>query len=546
MSTKNGAHYTDADRDVLIIGAGPSGVTSARVLAESGFKVTVLEQGDWTNLADYPSTRPDRELLVAGPWHPNPNIRRAPADYPVNDDESEVHTFMYNGVGGSSILFAAEWPRMIPSDFRVKTLDGIAEDWPVTYEDLQPYYEMIDEMIGVSGRGGNTAYPPGEAPPQPALPIGKIGEVAARGMNRLGYQWWPGTHAILSRAMGDRGGCARWATCSSGCPESAKASFDVAMWPGALAAGVELVTGARVREITVSDKGLATGATWIDREGVEHHSAAPVVIVCANGIGTPRLLQLSTSSLFPDGLANSSGYVGHNLMMHPVATVFGAYENELESWLGPFGQPIWSMQFAETNADRGFRRGAKWTIAPIPGPVEIMQRLWSLPLAERSGAAGHRLVERFQGKCFEWSASVEDLPVFDNTVTLDPERTDSDGIPIPKLRYAMSEESKRALDWNIDRLFEVHDASGATFTHRVDYMPEMGWHLLGTARCGDDPATSVVNGYGQAHDVPNLYVFDGSVFVTSSAVNPTSTITAFALRAAEHLVETAAEQRTPM
>lgn len=545
-ATAQPQHHANGQIDALIIGAGPSGSTTARVLAESGYRVTVLEQGDWPNSSDYAGPQLERELLVAGRWNPNPNIRRSPADYPVNDDDSDVHTFMYNGVGGSSVLFAAEWPRMIPSDFRVRTLDGVADDWPLTYEDLQPYYEMVDEMIGVSGLGGNTAYPPGEAPPQPPLPIGRAGQIAARGMNKLGWQWWPGTHAILSTAEGGRSACARWAACSAGCPEGAKSSFDLCMWPAALAAGVELITGARVREITVSPTGLATGATWIDRDGVEQRSAAPVVIVCANGIGTPRLLQLSTSALFPDGLANSSGYVGHNLMMHPMATVFGAYDEDLESHLGPFGQLIWSMQFAETDKSRGFTRGAKWTVAPIPGPVELMQRLYSLPLAQRSGVAGHELVERFTGRCIEWSASIEDLPDFANTVTLDPELTDSDGIPAPRLHYRMSEDSVRALDWHIDRLQEVHEASGAVYTHRVDYLPELGWHLLGTARCGDDPRTSVVNGYGRSHDVPNLYIFDGSTFVTSSAVNPTATITAFALRATENLMENASEQRTSL
>ncbi|MFD6451790.1 FAD-dependent oxidoreductase, partial [Nocardia sp. NPDC060220] len=463
-NTMSGQSLTDEGIDALVIGAGPSGATAARVLAESGYRVTVLEQGDWPSVADYPSTSLERELVVAGPWNPNPNIRKGPSDYPVNDDEADVHTFMFNGVGGSSVMFGAEWPRMIPSDFRVRTLDGVADDWPLTYEDLQPYYEMVDEIIGVSGLGGNTAYPPGAAPPQPPLPIGRIGRIAARGMNKLGYQWWPGTHAILSKPADGRSACARWATCVAGCPEGAKSSFDVSMWPGALAAGVQLVTGARVREITVSARGLATGATWIDRSGVEHHTKAPVVVVCANGVGTPRLLLLSSSKLFPDGLANSSGYVGHNLMMHPTATVLGGYEEDLQSYLGPIGNPIWSMQFAETDTTRGFHRGSKWTIAGVPGPVELLQRIYSMPLVQRSGAAGHELVERFCGRSFEWVAAIEDLPEFDNTVTLDPQLVDSDGIPAPKLRYKMSEESSRALDWHIDRLTEVHEASGAVFT----------------------------------------------------------------------------------
>ncbi|GAA5108291.1 GMC family oxidoreductase [Haloechinothrix salitolerans] len=532
--------------DALVIGAGPSGVTAARMLAESGFKVTVLEQGEWPNVADYPSDKLERELLAAGAWNPNPNRRKGPSDYPINVKDSDVHPFMYNGVGGSSVLFWAEWPRFIPSDFRVKSVDGIADDWPITYEDLQPYYEMVDELIGVSGLGGYPAYPPGQGPPQPPLPIGKAGRLAAETFNKLGIGWWPGTSAILSQPSGDRGACARWGTCSNGCPEGAKASFDVAMWPGALAAGVNLVTGARVREVAVSDQGLATGATWIDRAGTEQHTSAPVVIICANGIGTPRLLQLSTSSRFPDGLANSSGYVGRNLMMHPVVSVLGEYDRDIEPWVGPEAHPIWSMHYAETDLSRGFRRGAKWSSVVHQGPVALLELFADLPLSERSGVAGHELVERLSGRCYELAASIEDLPVFDNRVTLDPDLVDSDGIPAPKVHYKMSDESRRCIDWNVDRLVEVHEAAGALSTKRVEWMPESGWHLLGTARCGDDPATSVVDGFGRSHDVPNLFIFDGSVFVTSSSVNPTPTVTAFALRGAEHLIETAADQRMPL
>jgi choline dehydrogenase-like flavoprotein len=530
---------------VLVIGAGASGSIAVRYLAERGFKVVCLEQGAWVNPSEYPGDKPEWELLAQKQWHPNPNVRDRQADYPCETSDSDVNPLMFAAVGGSTLLYAAHWCRQAPSDFRVRTLDGIADDWPFTYEDLLPYYERVELDLGVAGLGGDPAYPPSAPPPLPAHPINKMGRTAAKGMNELGWHWWPAPNSIPTRDHGNMKQCVRYGTCLTGCPEGAKASYDLAYWPGALAHGARLVTGARVREITTDDRGRATGAVWIDRDGAEHHQAADVVVVACNGVGTPRLLRLSSSPRFPDGLANSSGLVGKRLMMHPYAAIVGLYADQLDSWIGPSGQTIQSMEFYETDTSRGFVRGAKWQVMPTGGPLGMRSGYGGGPVEERWGANLHRNLREQFGHSFEWGIIVEDLPEESNYVTLDPTVTDSDGLPAPKIVYRNSDNTREMIRFNLDRVQEAHDAAGAFRTIVTPLMRDSGWHLLGTACMGADPVRSVVDEWCRSHDVPNLYIIDGSVFPTSSGVNPTATISAVALRAVERIVERAGLQEVP-
>jgi choline dehydrogenase-like flavoprotein len=523
--------------DVLIVGGGTSGGVAAKHFAENGFSVVCLEQGDWVNASDLPGDKPEYELLGNKQWHPDPNERQRPEDYPVENSEADLIPWMYSGVGGTSILYAGCWSRLLPSDFRVRTLDGIADDWPLTYEELQPFYEQVDVEMGVSGLGGNPAYPPGAGPPLPPHPINPIGRKMAEAMNRLGWHWWPGYVSIPSQEYGNQKQCVRYGICRMGCPEGSKASTDLTHWPLAQKHGARVVTGARVSRIEVNEKGLATGATYIDRDGAEHFQAASVVVMAANGIGTPRLLLMS-------GIANSSGLVGKRLMMHPYGTIVGIYDDFLEDWLGPAGEEIESMQFYETDKSRGFVRGAKWQAMPTGGPLGTVRRwadgesvaeepLWGQPFTARmKESIGHTL---------EIATIAEDLPTESNRVRLDASLKDSDGLPAPKVIYTTEENTHRILDWNCEKALEVHAAAGAKRAWIHGRMWSAG-HLLGTTRMGDDPASSVVDRYGRAHDVSNLYIVDGSIFVTSGAVNPTATICALAKRCATYVVKHAREQ----
>lgn len=526
----------DEVADVLIIGAGASGSVAAAHLAKAGFSVVCLEQGRKIDASEYFGDKPEWEVTSQKQWHPNPNVRDLETDYPINTDESDVNPLMYNAVGGSTILYAAHWQRFIPSDFRVKTMDGIADDWPFTYEDLAPFYDQMEEEMGVSGLNGDPAYPAGKAPPLPPLPINKIGRKAAEGMNKLGWHWWPSPNSIPSKPYRGRNACVRRGTCLTGCPEKAKASMDLVYWPDAIADGARLITGARVSKIETNEQGLATGAIYVDRSGRERRQRANVVIMCANSIGTTRLLLLSATGKAANGLGNSSGLLGRNLMMHPYAAVNGLFDEPMESYLGPSGQVIHSMEFAESDPSRGFLRGGKWQVMPSGGPLGLRSGYSGKALDDAWGVNFHKNTLRTFGRSFEWGIIAEDLPEYENRVVLDSTLTDSDGIPSPKILYRNAENTRKLLDFHVARAREAMEAAGAIEISHTSLMRDCGWHLMGTARMGNDPETSVVDQWCRSHDVPNLYIMDGSTFVTSSSANPTATITAIALRATKHMI----------
>jgi len=523
--------------DVLIIGAGASGAVAGLRLAEAGLAVVTLEQGDWPDRDSFRGAYPDWELSMRGPWSPYPEERNNAADYLIDQSESDIRLMNWNGVGGATTLWGAVWPRFRPADFRARTEDGVGDDWPVDYAELAPYYARVERQFGVSGLPGDPNFPEDIDYPMPPLPLGEGGRRVARAHARLGWHWWPHPCAINSAPFDGRHACVQRGTCMSGCNEGAKASTDLTHWPRYVKSGGTLLTGARVSRITTDGRGLATGAEWFDRDGVPHHQSADLVLCACNGIGSARLLLLSACSSAPHGLANSSGLLGRGLMLHPTRRVLGYFDESIGSWQGPNGGAIICLEFVPTLKSRGFVRGAKWTLAPMGGPLgtALMADVW--------GENHHRhLGERF-GHGMGWNLMAEDLAADHNRVTLAQTLVDSTGLPAPKVTYRVDDNSRRMLDFNEQQARRSLQEAGARI---IEIQPGLAnAHFMGTTRMGNDAARSVTDRWGMTHDIPNLGVIDGGVFVTSSSFNPTPTIAALALRTADHIIARRADFPLP-
>ena len=508
---------------------------AARRLAAAGFDVVCLERGTWTDPSTYPGDRPEWELLSSRRWSSSPAVRRGRVDYPIDTSRSDLGILDFKGVGGGTILYNAQWPRMMPDDFRVRSVDGVADDWPIGWDDLVEHYERTDIEFGVSGLGDNPALPQCAPPPLPAMPIGEAGLRVARGMHELGWHWWPATNAIASIPHGHQRACVQRGSCGQGCNEGAKGSTDRTHWPDALADGARLVTDASVTRI-LTDGHRAVGAEWIDLDGATHRTDADVVLCAMNAIGTARVLLASTSTEFPDGLANRSGLVGRRLMLHPLATVVGVFDDDLRGWRAHNGGLIQSLEFATSDPSRGFIRGSTWGLGSSTGPMRALLT----PDPTGVWGAGHGAHVRSRlGHIAQWAVLCEDLPEDHNRVVLDPTTTDHVGMPGVRIEYRLSDNSRSMMAWMIERAGESLVAAGARSVESTPFVPN--GHLMGTARMGDDPRTSVVDRFGMSHDVEGLGVIDGSVFVTAGSANPTTTIVALASRTADHLIAT----RTP-
>lgn len=525
----------DLETDVVIVGAGPTGSAAAWRLAAAGIRVVVVDKGKPFDPAVLDRTNADWELRRASVLSSNPNIRKALDDDPVDDAESDIKPMFAYGTGGTSTHWSAHVPRFRPEDFRVKTLDGVASDWPIGYDDLEPYYALAEARWGTAFVPGDPSAAPRQGRPQKLPTIGAHGRRFARAFDALGWHWWP-VDLVVGRDADkpETVHCTHIGPCDLGCPSRVRSSAEPAFLDAARANGTRVLTGTRAILVETGADGLAQALVCRDEAGTFRIRAKHVALA-GNASATARLLLLSQGARAPNGLANSSGLVGRGLMLHPYAKMDALFDAPLGAWVSGEKAGLVSFEFLQTKQERGFVRGVKLQLVAGPPPVALAE---GAVVGQRLpwGADHHAAFEaRFDHIC-GFTVCAEDLPEDANRIVLSDSVVDRDGLPAAKWIYRVAPNARRALDFGLARAQDVlREAGGHTF-FRTELRDQAGFHIMGTARMGSDPARAVVDAFGRCHDVANLWVLDASVFVTASVANPTLTAQALALRAADHML----------
>jgi choline dehydrogenase-like flavoprotein len=445
------------------------------------------------------------------------------------------------------VHFTANFWRFRPSDFKERSLFGpIAgtnfADWPISYEELEPYYTKVDWEVGVSGAPGPFDAPRSKPFPMPPMPIKSSGVLLERGAEKLGLHAQAEPHAILSQPHNGRAGCISCGYCMYyGCEAGAKSSTLASMIPLAEASGnCEIRPESVVIRIETDDQGRANQVVYLDAAGNEQAQKTRSVVLSANGAESARLLLMSANAQHPDGLANSSGFVGRNLMHNAHSVANGVFEHPLNDFKGVQVSRM-IHNFYEADEKRGFYGGGGIDARPLFSATPIFHTLAGLdPNVPRWGKEFKDTMAHDFTRQMSVVGSTTSIAMDSNNITLDPESTDAWGRPAIRETYMDHADDLSMAAFLEDRGMELLDAAGAAKSWRYGiHASNGGEHLLGTCRMGDDPATSVVNSEHRSHDVPNLFICDGSSMVTSGRGQPTMTIMALAFRAAEHIAAAA-------
>jgi choline dehydrogenase-like flavoprotein len=424
-------------------------------------------------------------------------------------------------------------PRFHESDFRVHSEDGVAEDWPLNYAELEPYYTRIEYELGVSGADGANPFEPPRSRPYPNPPhaFNLASQTIKRGADKLGLHMVREPLALPSRDWQGRPACVGAGTCHFGCLISAKSSMDVTFVRRAEATGkADIRTECMATEIEIDSQRKARAVVYVDEKGRRQRVGARAVVLAGNAVETARLLLINSSSRFPDGLANSSGLVGKNFTEHLAVYAYGLFAERVDPWRGtPTGGMI--QDYYATRPGSSFVRG--WTV------LVSSNSHWPLTVASRLpgwGAAHKKSTYEHFGHYVCVTTIGEQLPDARNRVELDPILTDSFGLPVPRLVNQPRENDQAMIEAIKQSLGALLTAAGATKIWGNEYVPGMSSHYFGTCRMGRNPDRSVVDAWCRTHDIDNLFIADGSVFVTGGAVNPALTISALALRTADGII----------
>ena len=507
------------DGVVVVIGSGAGGGTLGNELAQKGIDTIILEAGGRHEVNDF--NNDEWGMFGQVSWL---DKRTTSGDWRVATDFSGLPAWIVKAVGGSTVHWAGASLRIQEHEFKAKTTYGEVAgasllDWPIGLSDLEPYYEKAEDKMGVTRTNDI-----------PGLPGNNNFKVMKAGADKLGYKdCHTGRMAINSEPRDDRTSCRQLGFCFQGCKMGAKWSTLYAEIPKGEATGkLEVRAEAQVLQIQHDDSGKVTGVLYADKDGNQHMQKARAVCVAGNSIESPRLLLNSNSSMYPDGLANSSGLVGKNYMRHMTGSVYATFDKPVNMYRGTTMAGIITDE-SRYDTTRGFVGGYEMETLSLGLP--FMAAFLNPGAWGREFTAALDMYDHMAGM---WLVG-EDMPQESNAISLHETEKDQYGLPVPNVHFDDHENDIAMRNHAFGQGAAVYDAVGAVNTYPTPPYPST--HNLGTNRMSDNPAEGVVNKFGQAHDVANLFVSDGSQFTTGAAENPTLTIVTLAIRQADYIEE---------
>ena len=505
------------DSVVVVIGSGAGGGTLGAELAMKGVKTVILEAGGRHEIADF--SNDEWGMFGQISWL---DKRTTSGNWRVAKDFSGLPAWIVKAVGGSTVHWAGASLRFQEHEWKVRTHYGDIPganllDWPIDGAEMAPWYAKAEDRMGVT-RTNNI----------PGLPGCNNFKIMKKGADKLGYQnCHTGRMAINSEPRDGRGSCQQIGFCFQGCKSGAKwSTLYVEIPKGEKTGNLEVRPNAQVLKIEHNDQGKVTGVLYADKDGNQHLQKAKVVCVAGNSIESPRLLLNSASSMFPDGLANSSGQVGRNYMRHMTGSVYAVFDKPVNMYRGTTMAGIITDE-SRHDTSRGFAGGYEMETLSLGLP--FMAAFLDPGAWGREFASAMEMYEHMAGM---WLVG-EDMPQESNAITLHPTEKDQHGLPAPNVHFDDHANDIAMRNHAFKQGAAVYDAVGATRTFPTPPYPST--HNLGTNRMSEKPRDGVVNKWGQTHDIANLFVSDGSQFTTGASENPTLTIVSLALRQADHI-----------